>query len=92
MAQRFSTLISLSTNSHLHAGKQYDYKSCKDTQSPSEHYGHLLKLVVLCGHPPVFEGVVNNRLQNQLVTNVGRATEMEHVDGPQGRVSVTQST
>lgn len=40
----------------------------------------------------MLEGIVNNGLQHQSVTNVRRATEMEHVYAPQGWVSVTQAT
>lgn len=40
---------------------------------------------------PVLEGVVNDGLQHQSVTNMRRAPEVEHVDAPQGRVSVTQA-
>lgn len=39
----------------------------------------------------MLEGIVNNGLQDQSVTDVRRATKMEHVYGPQGRVSVTQA-
>lgn len=40
----------------------------------------------------MLEGIVNNGLQHQSVTNVRRAAEMEHVYAPQGWVSVTQAT
>ena len=40
---------------------------------------------------PVLEGVVNDGFQHQSVTNMRRAPEVEHVYGPQGRVSVTQA-
>ena len=39
----------------------------------------------------MLEGIVNDGLQYQSITNVRRAAEMEHVYGPQGRVSVTQA-
>lgn len=39
----------------------------------------------------MLEGVVNDGLQHQPVTNVRRAPEVEHVYAPQGRVSVTQA-
>lgn len=41
---------------------------------------------------PVFEGVVDNSLQQQSVSNLRRSSEGEHVDGPESRVSLTQTT
>ncbi len=41
---------------------------------------------------PVFEGVVDYSPQQQSVTNLRRSSEGEHVDGPQSRVSLTQTT
>lgn len=46
----------------------------------------------VCVDSPVLEGVVNDGFQHKSVTDVRRATEMEHVYAPQGRVSVTQAT
>lgn len=45
----------------------------------------------LCGVSPVLEGVVHDGFQHQAVANVRRATEMEHVYAPEGRVSVAQA-
>ena len=45
-----------------------------------------------CGNLPVLEGIVNDGFQYQSVTNVRRATKMEHVYGPQGGVCITQAT
>lgn len=46
----------------------------------------------LCVDSPVLEGIVNNGFQYQSVTNVRRAAEMEHVNGPQGWMCIAQST
>lgn len=40
---------------------------------------------------PVFEGIVDYSLQQQSVSNLRRSPEGEHVYGPQGRVSLTQT-
>lgn len=40
----------------------------------------------------MLEGIINNGFQHQTVTDVRRATKMEHVYGPQGWVSITQAT
>lgn len=40
---------------------------------------------------PVFEGIVDYGLQQQSVPNLRRSSEGEHVDGPQSRVSLTQT-
>lgn len=40
----------------------------------------------------MLEGIINNGFEYQSVTNVRRATKMEHVYGPQGWVSITQAT
>lgn len=45
----------------------------------------------LCSISPVLEGVVHDGFQHQPVTDVRRATKMEHVYAPKGWVSVTQA-
>lgn len=39
----------------------------------------------------MLEGVVHDGFQHQAVADVRWAAEMEHVDAPEGRVSVTQA-
>lgn len=39
----------------------------------------------------MLEGVVHDGFQHQAVPDVGGATKMEHVDGPQGWMGITQA-
>jgi len=38
--------------------------------------------------PPVLECVIDNGFQNQTISNLGRASEVKHVYGPQSRMSI----
>lgn len=55
-------------------------------------YLPLDKNMLWCSDSPVLEGIVNNGLQHQPVANVRRATKVEHVYAPQGRMGITQTT
>lgn len=78
-------LVGLRAHAHLKAVAQQDM-TLSVSFSPES-----FKLVV-GSMVPVCEGVVDYRLQQQSVSNLRRSSEGEHVNGPQSRMSPTETT